>query len=253
MEHYIKSALIQLDCTPKEIRLFTASYKHGPANSSELAKLAKLQRSTCYIVAEQLLKKGLLTQDFGQYNKKLTAIDPQTLIRLLKTKQRQVGRSTLQIEDHLSELTQAYNTPEALPRVVSYRGPNGLLAVWKEILASQTEVLLWTNQETQYQVFPKKQHEQFIAERVAKNIAIRVLAIDNPDGRALLASDAANLRQTQLLPPATTFSAETFIFDNKIAVLDYNTDLIAVVIENSLICQAQKAIFALAWQTNSPQ
>lgn len=242
------SALKQLGCGTKEIRLFIAAYKHGPANISEHAKAAKLQRSTAYVIADQLVDKGLFLQDYNQYNKQFTAVDPQALIRKLRAKQRQVGRSSLQLEDHLDELSQSYRTPEILPRVTSYRGANGLMTVWKEILSSKTELLLWSNQEAQYNVFPKKQHELFIAERIGKHIPTRVLAVDNTDGRALQKSDDANLRSTRLLPHEVDFSAETFIFDNKIAVLDYNTDLIAVLIENSLIYQAQKSIFELTWQ-----
>ena len=248
MEAYLKTALAQLECTPKEIRLYLACYKIGAARIAELAKAARLQRSTAYVIAQQLIAKQLLIQDDGQYNKLFISAEPDIVIRMLENKRRQLGRSSIVLKDHLEELRAMHQTVDILPQVKTYRGSNGLLSVWQTILSSQTELLTWTNQATERRLFASRQHQQFIDERIHKHLPIRVLAVNNSEGRRLVESDEKSLRETRLLPSATTFSAETYVFDNKVVILDYNTEIIGVVIENSLIYQAQKAIFELAWQ-----
>jgi hypothetical protein len=145
-----------------------------------------------------------------------------------------------------------HKTTDILPQVKTYRGSGGLLTIWHTLLGSRTELLLWTNQTTERRLFASRQHQQFITERIAKRIPVRVLAIDTPEARKLTETDDISLRTTRLLPPATTFSAETYIFDNKVVILDYNTEIIGIVIENSLVYQAQKAIFELSWQATEP-
>jgi sugar-specific transcriptional regulator TrmB len=248
MEAYLKTALTQLECNQKEIRLYLACYKLGASRIAELAKVARLQRSTAYVIAQQLLTKQLLIQDDGQYNKLFIAAEPEVIIRMLENKKRLLARSSIVLKDHLEELQALRQTTDILPQVRTYRGTSGLLAVWQIILGSKTELLMWTNQATERQLFASRQHQQFIDERIAKQLSVRVLTVDNAEGRELLTSDRASLRTTRLLPADTTFSAETYLFDNKVVILDYNTEIIGIVIENSLIYQAQTAIFELCWQ-----
>lgn len=249
METYLKTALAQLECNQKEVRLYLACYKLGASRIAELAKAARLQRSTAYVIAQQLLTKQLLIQDDGQYNKLFIAAEPEAIIRMLENKKRLLARSSIVLKDHLEELQTLRQTTDIVPQVRTYRGTSGLLAVWHTILSSKTELLIWTNQATERQLFASRQHRQFIDERIAKRISSRVLTIDNTEGRELLTSDNASIRTTRVLPLTTTFSAETYLFDNKVVILDYNTEIIGIVIENSLVYQAQKAIFELCWQS----
>lgn len=86
MESQLLQSLTQLGCSDKECRFFIACYKLGASSIAAIATKARLQRSTAYLVAEQLTEKGLLTQDYRTYNKSYTAVSPRTLIRLLESK-----------------------------------------------------------------------------------------------------------------------------------------------------------------------
>lgn len=250
MEQYLSSALKQLDCTPKEIRLFLASYILGPAKITDLAKKARLQRSTAYIIAEQLVQKQLLIDDNSAYGKQLVAVSPDTLIRLLETKKRRIGRSSLSISDNLEDLRSLYGSTDTMPRIGVFHGVNGLRTARSHILNAKTEVLLWTNQASERRIFSKTEHDTFVADRVHKNISLRVLAVNNDAGNDLLAGDSTVLRTTRLLPEATQFTAETYIFDQKVVIIDFTADIIAIIIENSSVYDAQKAMFELAWQSH---
>ena len=252
MENHLKDALDQLGCTAKEIKLYLASYKTGPALITTLAKKARLQRSTAYVIANQLIEKQLISEDLRQYNKMFTATPPETVIRMLEAKKRRIGRSSITLKDHLQELEDLYKTSDILPKVKTYQGPSGMLNAWNDTLTAKSEILLWTNQATEKQLFASRQHQQFVADRVLKNISIRVLAVNNPEAKKFIPSDENLLRQTRLLPNTTTFSAETYLYDNKVVILDYNTDIITIIIENKLVFEAQKAMFELAWSSLKP-
>jgi len=249
MENKLRQCLTELGCTDKEQVFFMACYKLGPSSVVDIAAKAKLQRSTAYLIAEQLIAKELVREDLRSYNRHITTVSAQSLINLLENKKRIIGRMSITLQDNLDEL-ESLRTPSSPPKTRVYHGATGLLAIWKEILQTKDEILLWTNQMTEPKVFNPKYHGAFIAERVKKQIPIRVLAVNNEAGRALLASDAETLRETRLLPTHTDFTAEIYLCDNKLITLDFTTDIVGIIITNPSIYEAQKAIFELTWQQN---
>jgi sugar-specific transcriptional regulator TrmB len=247
MDKILKDALSDLGLNEKEIRFFLTNYQSGPSTINAIAKLAKLERSTAYLIAQTLLNKGLILEDFKQYNKTIIAIEPKTLQRMLLAKHRQIGRHEQVLQANLPELEALHHSSVIRPKVRTYEGNNGLLAVWRDILSESQEVLLWTNQETENNVFSEKYHSLFIAERVKKKIKMRVLAVNNKKGKSLIKQDATHLRKTKLLPKKVFFSTETYIYGNKVATLDYNKNIIGVIIESEQIVQSQKAMFEMTW------
>ncbi len=193
--------------------------------------------------------KELITEDHTGYAKKLHPVEPTQLVQLLASRQRQIRKQELELEENLPNLLSHYQSSQTRPRVKVYEGNTGLMRIWKDILSTNSEILLWTNQHTENQFFTASNHDRFITERLTKKIPIRVLAVDNPEGRSLLPLDTVSLRKTKILPQKTTFTTEMYIYGSKIAVLDYDKDIIGVIIESKPFSTTQKAIFELTWNT----
>ena len=247
MDRTIQKTLILLGLDLKEIKFYETCVKLGPATINEVAKQSRLQRSTAYLIAQNLSDKGFVEEDLTGYKKKIFTIEPKKLLQLLASKQRVLRRQELELKENLPELQTFYNQSEIRPKVKVYEGNNGLLKVWKDILSTKGEVLIWTNQQTDNLVFGQEKHVNFIQERVRKGIKARVLAMSNKEGKELQKLDSKSLRETKLLPQSMNFSAETYIYDNKMAILDYNRDIIGVIVESVPMVQSHKAVFELIW------
>ncbi len=251
MDRTLANALVQLGCTDKHIRFYRASLELGTATLMEIAKKARLQRSTAYVIATELVEKGLVIGDHRAYKESFVACEPDLILQKLEAKYRQVGRNSIAFKEALPELRAAHQTTMTRPRVRTFEGKAGLVGVWKDILADPDEILLWTNQQSEGQVFNDGTHDQFITERMRKKISIRVLAVNNPEGQALVDSDSKSLRQTKLLPEGTTFTSETYIYGDKVAILDIGKNIFGVITENGQIAASQRAIFELTWTQTS--
>jgi len=249
MEKILRGALLALGCDDKEIKLYLAAYLHGTASLTDLIVCTKLRGSTAYLVASSLIEKGLLTEDHKAYGKSLSAAEPETLMRLVSNRQRQLGRQRIELEENLGQLQAMHQTSVILPRVRTFQGASGLLTVWRDILTAKGEILLWSNQAAEIKLFSLAQHNQFIQERKASHLAVRVLAVNNMAGQRLQDADAENLRSTKLLMPGIEFSAETYLYDHKIAMLDYNQDIIGIIIESEQLSTAHHAMFTAQWQS----
>jgi sugar-specific transcriptional regulator TrmB len=249
MDRLIRDTLNLLGLSSKEISFFEASFKLGPSTVNEIAKRARLERSTAYLISKSLVDKGLIQEDLKTYGQKLAAVEPRKLLTMLSARSRSIQRKEMELEENLPSLQSLYTSSDFRPNARVFQGTNGLLTVWKDILEVKQEILIWTNQQTESLFFHGTKHDQFIKERIKKGITARTLTVNNEAGRLLLHTDEVSLRQTKLLPESVDFSAETYIYGNKVAVLDYDKEIIGIVIESKSIAQAQKAIFELAWNS----
>ncbi len=251
MEKLLDKTLIALGLNNLERIFFITSFKLGPTNVVEIAKAAKIRRSTAYLIAQNLLGSGILLEDHKEYGKKVFALDPHKLLSLLSERQNQLNQNRSELENNLPELLSEYKISDIRPKVTIYEGKSGLTRIWQDILSAKTELCIWTNQESETQIFDARHHEKFIAERVKKNIYARVLTINNNLGKKLQEADSQFLRKTKLLPSSNIFTAETYLYDSKIAILDYKKDIIGILIESEPISTSHKAIFELVWNTNA--
>lgn len=247
MNNILSNTLRQLGCHDRHVKLYKAAMDLGKAPLSDIAHRARMNRSTAYYLVAELMQMGLMQEDHRTYRKQFSVVSPDALLRKLDTQYRKLGRQKMALKDALPELQAAHQATTVRPRVRTYEGKSGLYDVWKDILRDKQEVLLWSNQATERKIFDTEAHEKFIRERIAKTIPVRVLAVDNAEGRDLPPCDVDTLRQTKVLPAKTTFTSETYIYGNKVAVLDVSHDIFGVITENKQVARSQRAMFELVW------
>lgn len=246
MDSILVKSLHQLGCSDKHIRFYRANLELGAVPLSEITAAARLQRSTSYLIANDMVAMGLALEDHKTYKKLYVAAEPQVILRKLEAKQRLIGRNSLAFKEVLPDLQALHQATTTRPHVRTYEGQAGIIAFRKDILAVQQEVLVWTDQEAEQRIFDSQTHEAFVLERIARDIPIRVLAVDNEPGRKLTSGKAV-LRTVRLLPPEVQFTSETYIYGNKVAVLDAAKQSFGVITENEQIAASQRAIFEFAW------
>jgi hypothetical protein len=158
-------------------------------------------------------------------------------------------RQELELKETMGELMALHQSTPVRPYVRVFEGMHGLLRIKQEILSTKNEILLWTNQYSERHIFNERLHAVFIQERIRRGIPIRVLAVDNVEGRALLSADATSLRTTKLLPKGVSFSSEIYIFDQSVATIDYTSEIIGVISRNESMTTSQRQLFMMVWNS----
>lgn len=72
-----------LGLTPKEAQVYIAIQKQGRVAPADLADITKINRTTVYSVAKELLNKGIVVEDLGSPKRELLAAPPQDLRKLI--------------------------------------------------------------------------------------------------------------------------------------------------------------------------
>src|SRR3990167_6928519 len=123
----ITQTLSQFGLTPNQAKVYLALLELGEAKVQEIAKKARILRTTTYEVLEQLKNLGII----GMYNRHGVRIymaePPRALERILDEKKKS-------IHEVLPELESLYNISEFKPKIRYYEGPEGFKAVYEDTL-----------------------------------------------------------------------------------------------------------------------
>ncbi|MFA5048110.1 MAG: helix-turn-helix domain-containing protein [Patescibacteria group bacterium] len=245
MTKSIKDILKDTGLDEEQARVYLSGIELGQSSVQQLAQKAGVKRPTTYLILDELKAKGLFFQVLKGKKRYFVAEEPDKLFAGIKNKENQ-------LKQILPELRSLYNIDLEKPKIRFYEGVNGALAVYEDILASvpnNSEILSYTGISGLFKDFPKDCAKNFFNRRVQRHISTRIIALDSEESREWQKHAPYEMREIVLVPEENTpFFGDTEIYGNKIALLSYKENFMAVVIESKEIATMQKFIFNLAWK-----
>ena len=118
MENLIEQ-LKNLNLSDKEARVYLSLLELGPSTPYKIAKRAHLKRPTAYVIAEELVEKGLIIQVTGEKNKLYMARSPETYFEDVENKFRMAKRA-------LPELMALQRKTSEKPNILYFEGVDGM-------------------------------------------------------------------------------------------------------------------------------
>ncbi len=112
----IQELLKKLGFTEKQIAIYTAVLEHGRLNYTDLSKKTKLNRTTVYSVAKELLDRGVLQEDLTSPVKALLAAPPEALSVMTTQEEKNLHEKKSLIARTIDEI-------RSLPSVSHYVAP----------------------------------------------------------------------------------------------------------------------------------
>jgi HTH-type transcriptional regulator, sugar sensing transcriptional regulator len=238
--------LINLGFNSKEAGVYLALMELGPSTAAEIARKAKINRTTGYDILESLAGDGLVFLTGEAKIKKYAAESPEKVIKFLENKIRKITEQIGEAQNLLPQLLSIYNAKEK-PKVKFFSGGEGMKEAMEDTLTAQGEILAYAIGDDVLQALSEEYVKDYFKKRVAKNISIRAIGPDTEEDRAIILNDKQELRTSLLVPKDKFyFSTETDIYNNKILIASWR-EKFAVIIESNEIAESQKKVFELAW------
>ncbi len=114
----INELLQQLGFGTKEIAVYLAILEQGKATPAQIARLTKINRTTVYSIASELVNKGVISEDIAGKQTYLVALRPQDLVNLVKKEELELANKKILIENAVSELEKlTKNTQYSIPKI----------------------------------------------------------------------------------------------------------------------------------------
>src|SRR3989338_5877980 len=248
----LKTILRRLPISQNEAAFLLASFELGPQTIHTVGAKAGLDRGSSYYVSGELVKKGLLSEDLKHGAKRVYAAPAETFLKKLEQEIKSLEEARTQLQRALPLLKAGYHKEGINSRLTYYEGQEGLTQIMEDILSTaREEILLYTNQEKETDMFTRNAHERFVNARIKRGTPIRVLAVDSPRAREMRKEDMRLNRETRILPRALFFTAETYLYGSKVAMIGYKGSIFGFIVESEEFAQAQKAIFEELWQSGA--
>jgi len=239
--------LIELGFTSKEARVYLALLELGPSTTAQIARMARINRTTGYDILETLAGNGLVNLVGETKVQKYAAENPAKVLKYLENKINEAKQQLNSARSLLPQLLSIYSTKEK-PKVKFYEGIEGMQEAFEDTLSAKNEIIGYAVGEDIFKALTEKYVRNYFKRRIQKNISARFIAPDTPETRAVAINDAAERRTTIMVPKEKFyFSMEMDIYNNKIMMASWR-EKFAIIIESEEITNAQRKIFELAWQ-----
>ncbi len=238
--------LQQLGLSEREVAIYLSLLESGPVSIRDIAAASGINRGTTYETLKSLAAKGVVSYFPKGKRRVFLAEDPERLITLAESKQSALSDALEQLRNEIVPGLKNLKPDFTPGNVRFYEGDDGVELVLRDILdsaerlpgAQYSVISTKTLRDHLYRPFPN-----FTRQRVARNIAVRVIAVG--DG-----GDEAELAERKWLPAGSGHDASYIaIYPPKVAIITLvnSTYPVVVVIDSTAIAATQQLLFDTLW------
>lgn len=238
--------LQEFDLSESEAQLYLAAIKLGGAPVSEIARKAKVHRTTAYNLLEGLVGKGLLTCRKHFNTKYYVAENPQKLLKMLEYKKQDYERKISNLSGMLPDLNKLFSEPERKQILHYYDGLTGVREAYEDTLRATEEIRAYASIDD-IQTYLPDFFPAYYRRRASKGISIRAIFPATLQSMERKKMDRTEFRVSRLVPKSFSFHLEINIYNDKVGIYSVR-EKFAVIVQSQEIANAQKQIFELAWE-----
>lgn len=242
-----QNALAQLGLDERQVLIYRALHKLGPASIRDVAAEAGVNRGSTYETLKHLVAMGLASYLPKGRRRVFQAEDPERLLSLGESKQQALSQAMEELRKDIIPSLKASRTEFSPGNVHFYEGDDGVELVLRDILdhtgrsidKSYAVISTKTLREHLYRPFPN-----FTRTRVQRGIKVRVIAVGE-------GGDDAELAERKWLPAgAGTDASYIAIYPPKVAMITLaeRNYPVVVIIDSAAIASTQQLLFDTLWE-----
>lgn len=248
---HIQTILEQVGFTTKEASIYLKLLELGSQPIGVISKKTNINRTTCYKVIEDLIRKGLLTSYKKSTGTYITAESPHSIIKYLQTKENKYNHLKKFISQNIETLNKIQNESFIKPSVKFYQGIQGVIQTYEDTISEGKTIYAIESTSKMSKEIKEYLYNTYIPKRINNKIFAKAIMPNIETNSKLKNNDNKHYRETKLINgDFLDFTLEINIYGNKVAfiILEHNKHM-SIVIENQDIAQSLKALFNLLWST----
>lgn len=241
------SSLKELGATEGEANLYTTSLMMGPASIVALAEHLNMPRPNVYKVIAGLEKLGLAKFSERKRHARTFVVEaPTVLLEKLRGKREAVATLDQALVGAMPDLLAMYHQGETPTKMKIYQGKEQWMKIFFQTLEEAKGTMSFFGSADAFiNMISWETENEWIKERMKKNIHINVLLTPGADAFTLNEKDAREMRTTRLYkgaPMVTGF----MLYANKVIFWQPQAPL-AMLVEDEFIVQMLNSIFGVLW------
>ena len=231
----------------KQTAIYITCLELGPAKVPEIAREARMKRTTAYGIIDELVSMGIISASYKGKTKVYIAEDPKVIASLLEEKKRRIAEA-------MPGLSDLFLTHHKRPRITFFEGREGLRKIYDDVLdCSSKQVKTIARVKQHNEAVGDAFVKEFIKKRIARGISARVLHPKFGDlySKDRGMEDSKLKRQVRYLPPNVFHAAMIMIYDHKVAMVSTKEENFGFIIESKEFSGTLSAYFDFMWGLGS--
>jgi sugar-specific transcriptional regulator TrmB len=230
----IKETLKKFGLTDNEAEVYLILIKSGNLTAAEITGKTHIHRTNVYAILERLQEKGIISFAVHGKRKQYEAVDPKTILNIEREKLEE-------IEKLVPELSLIKNSLESKQDATVFKDRKGIRNILEELTNSKTDVQILASGGGFEQTFPDY-FKIWLSRLSINKVKLKVLLSIKYKGLKAPKPAIYKFMPAEFISPSTTMISE-----DKVIVLIWGEQPIAIQIKSRLITEAYKNYFNVLW------
>lgn len=222
--------------TRVEARVYLTLLELGSASANDVARKSGIHRRSVYDAMERLIEKGLAAFIKSNNRRIYQVEDPERLLTRLDDQKRDVQQA-------LPQLKIKYEMSRVHQETLFYRGKAGLRTIFDDQIREGKDVLVVGGNMNASEIV-KAYFPKYTRMREEKKIKLRILYSGSGKRRV----SSIPLSEVRYLPTGFGSLAATNVWGDKVAIILWTENPMAILIKNNEVAKAYRDYFELLWK-----
>lgn len=245
-----ENELIALGLTQEQSEIYLSLLEKGSQSAALLAGSTSVKRTYVYKICEELIIKGLITQEVKGKTSVFIPQSPDHLLSTAEQKRQEVENAKMALERILPNLKAKYSAIDTKPVITYYEGVEGVKRVYRDALKEGLPIYALVQTSRVEPEIYEWVTNYYVRERVKREIKVKAIVSSGTKTKEYITLDEFELRETKLISHNEfPFEHEINIYGDKIALINHHAGekLLAIIIENPIVVKTFKSWFELTW------
>lgn len=230
--------LEEIGLTKTEARIYLAVLDLGSALAGTVSQKSGIHRRSVYDALERLIEKGLVSFITKNNRKWFEAVEPQRLMQIADEKMRN-------LKQIIPELELMHSQAKERQEAVFFKGKQALKTVFDDQIKEKKTIYV-VGASAEASEIIQFYFVHYDKKRKANNIHIKMIFPENSRNSKMLKS--VPLSEIRFLPGRYVQPVGTNIYGDKVAIVVWAEEPMAILIKNKDVAEAYRRNFNFMWE-----
>ncbi|MBI4150902.1 hypothetical protein HY492_02140 [Candidatus Woesearchaeota archaeon] len=227
--------LVPLGLTQTESKIYVTLIDVGRAQAGIISRKTGIHRRSVYDALERLIEKGLVAYIKENDKRFYVPENPQRLAELLK-------QTETDLNSLLPSLNAKFKEAKQKQETTFYRGVEGIKAIFDDQINVGEDVFIMGAAKNAPDIL-KYYLGHYTAKRVAKKVKLHLIYAGKRTS-----AEPIPLGEVRFLPDEFASPVSTNIYGDKVAIIIWSFEPVAILIKNQEIATTYQAYFDVLWK-----
>lgn len=252
MQFMITNTLQKLGYSEKEVKVYLTVVQYGKMTPVGISRITKINRTTVYTIANELVRKGLLVEDIGDSIQTFIARSPNTLQQIMRREEEELEEKKRITQLAIAQLnTFSQAAKYQIPKVVFIEEDeieNHLYRqtpLWNASI-EEKETEYWGFQDASFITYFEKWIDWYWADPSSKNISLKLLSNEHAEN---IKKKKFSQREIMFWNKTQEFTATTWVMgDYIVMIITSESPHYLVEIHDKTLAHNMREVFKGIWE-----